>query len=102
MVGLIIFDNKIVILLRQDVRILLILYQQFSNSEREKDISIQPMIYKADLVLHSGKLERLSTLKRYGDATLTYKDNVLNIEFGFEFKLLKVIKYIIFFNFKVT
>ncbi|XP_067203427.1 uncharacterized protein [Linepithema humile] len=67
------------------------LWVQFPNStsEREGEIPIQPMIYKADLILHSGKLERLSTLKRYGDATLTYKDNILNTEFGFEFELLE-------------
>lgn len=40
---------------------------------------------------------RLSTLKRYGNAILVYKDNIVNIEMAFEFKLLEVIKYIIFF-----
>ncbi|XP_011869446.1 PREDICTED: uncharacterized protein LOC105562895 isoform X2 [Vollenhovia emeryi] len=50
---------------------------------------IEPMIYKANLILHSGILKHLSNLKRYGDATLNYKDQVLRLDVGFEFTLLQ-------------
>lgn len=48
------------------------------------------MIYKANLILHSGILEHLSQFKRYGNATLDYKDAVLKFNIGFEFALLQV------------
>ncbi|KAM0731257.1 hypothetical protein ACS0PU_002317 [Formica fusca] len=49
----------------------------------------EPMIYKADLVLHSGTLKGLSNLKRHNNATLMYADKLLKMDIGFEFKLLK-------------
>ncbi|XP_011171278.2 uncharacterized protein LOC105204001 [Solenopsis invicta] len=62
----------------------------------------QPMIYKADLVLHSGILTYLSNLKRYGDALLNYEDKALKLNVSFEFELLKgsynYIVKLVFFN----
>ncbi|KAL6429420.1 hypothetical protein ACFW04_008231 [Cataglyphis niger] len=49
----------------------------------------EPMIYKADVVLHSGILNGLSILKRHNNATLTYIDKLLKMDIGFEFELLK-------------
>jgi len=52
--------------------------------------SVKPMLYKADLVLHSGTLKHLSILQRYGDATLTYENKIVKINVAFAFKFLQV------------
>ncbi|XP_012541920.1 uncharacterized protein LOC105839867 [Monomorium pharaonis] len=60
------------------------LWQDDLNSQK-----ITPMMYKADLVLHSGILKYLSNLKRHDNAFLNYDDNVLKLDVGFEFQLLE-------------
>ncbi|XP_018313788.1 uncharacterized protein [Mycetomoellerius zeteki] len=50
----------------------------------------EPIPFKADLSLHSGILKHLSNLKRYGDATMNYKNKLLKLNIGFEFKQLEV------------
>ncbi|KYM93963.1 hypothetical protein ALC62_15408 [Cyphomyrmex costatus] len=57
------------------------------NSKHDKKLKL----HKANLVLHSGILKHLSDLKRYGDATMDYKDKILQLYIGFEFKFLEVI-----------
>ncbi|XP_024869442.1 uncharacterized protein LOC112453113 [Temnothorax curvispinosus] len=65
---------------------------------------VEPMIYKADLILHSGILKRLSDLKRYGNATLSYKAEDVKLNLGFEFKVLQgsysFTVNLVFFNLK--
>ncbi|KYQ48110.1 hypothetical protein ALC60_12822, partial [Trachymyrmex zeteki] len=51
----------------------------------------EPIPFKADLSLHSGILKHLSNLKRYGDATMNYKNKLLKLNIGFEFKQLEVL-----------
>ncbi|XP_011691148.1 PREDICTED: uncharacterized protein LOC105452045 isoform X2 [Wasmannia auropunctata] len=63
------------------------LWNGFAHTDISKQI--EPMLYKADLVLNSGTLRHLSDLKRYGDATVSYEEKVLNLDVGFEFKLLQ-------------
>ncbi|XP_011635242.1 uncharacterized protein LOC105425923 [Pogonomyrmex barbatus] len=64
---------------------------------------IEPKIYRADFHLHSGLLKHLSNLKRYGNATLNY-ENDLYFDVGFEFELLEgTYNYtldLVFLNFK--
>ncbi|KAL0109042.1 hypothetical protein PUN28_014261 [Cardiocondyla obscurior] len=47
------------------------------------------MIYKADLILNSGKLKRLSSLKRYGDSILSYQNKTVKLDIGCEFPFLQ-------------
>ncbi|XP_050456792.1 uncharacterized protein LOC126854267 isoform X2 [Cataglyphis hispanica] len=61
----------------------------YGQSVMEDPNFSEPMIYKADLVLHSGILNGLSILKRHNNATLTYIDKLLKMDIGFEFELLK-------------
>jgi len=69
--------------------IILILRQKLPSIAVSKQV--EPMIYKADLVLHSGILKKLSDLKRYNNATINYEDKIIKLDIGLDFKLLEVI-----------
>jgi len=69
--------------------IILILRQKLPSIAVSKQL--EPMIYKANLVLHSGILKKLSDFERYGNATMNYENEITKLDIGLDFKLLEVI-----------
>jgi len=69
--------------------IILILRQELPSTAVSKQV--EPMIYKANLILQSGILRKLSDFERYGDTIIHYENEIIKLDIGLDFKLLEVI-----------